>query len=257
MSQHRAPILIAFKVVGLHPDLATSHRRVAGALLDSFNHKTGQCDPGLDRIARLLGVHRRTAIRAIRKLEEEGLFRKVRHGGYSHRNRYEPQWPRFLELEARWKNRFEGDALARRIKLSPLPGQTCHSESDRHATQTCRTNQSNLTSEEKRRSESPCGKVASTSLPPRPPSSTSSHAASRIAAERRWYSDLLNRYCGMPDRLNDLINGIDDVLSAAATTAEMKQRGTGLTIILQKLGGASLNDGRYLEAALRLRSDEQ
>src|SRR5690242_4740758 len=81
--------LIAFKVLALADDMSAVERQVGATLIDSFNRKTGQCDPSLDRVAILLGVHRRSVIRATSKLEARGLIRKIRHGGNSNRNKYE------------------------------------------------------------------------------------------------------------------------------------------------------------------------
>ena len=64
-------ILIALKVINLHPDLSNSARRVAGALIDHFNRKTGQCDPSISRLAKLLGINRATVIRATNDLASE------------------------------------------------------------------------------------------------------------------------------------------------------------------------------------------
>jgi hypothetical protein len=61
--------LLAIKVIGLVPGLSTTDRRVASLLLEHYTRRTGQCDPGLERIARLLGVSTRTVIRSNHKLE--------------------------------------------------------------------------------------------------------------------------------------------------------------------------------------------
>src|ERR1035437_5639506 len=88
-------ILIAFKSISLAPDLSVTEKRVASAVIDHFNQKTTQCDPSLDTLAVLLGIYRRTVIRAINNLVGLKYFRRVRHGGNFHRNFYEPLWPRF------------------------------------------------------------------------------------------------------------------------------------------------------------------
>jgi hypothetical protein len=98
--------LLALKVLTLVPELNASDRRVAGALLEHFNRNTAQCDPGLPRIADLLGLSTRTVMRSNRRLEAARLFKKTRHGGRSHRNSYEPNWARFQELEGVWREKF-------------------------------------------------------------------------------------------------------------------------------------------------------
>jgi predicted transcriptional regulator len=138
---HTLPILIAFKVIALAEDLSAVERQVGATLLDSFNRKTGQCDPSLDRVASLLNVHRRTVIRATAKLEARGLFRKTRHGGYSHRNHYEPIWSKFRDLENKWRSRFGAAARARRTGKSSSGEHASHDSGDADATQTsCTTN---------------------------------------------------------------------------------------------------------------------
>src|SRR6266436_3150172 len=118
---------IAHKIINLMPELTGTDKRVAAALIEHFNRKTGQCDPGLDRIARLVGVSRRTVIRSVSRVVGAGVFHVVRHGGRSQRNSYEPVWLRFRELDALWKARFRGASTsADGSKTSPKAGQTCH-----------------------------------------------------------------------------------------------------------------------------------
>jgi hypothetical protein len=76
MPVRRLDTLLALKVLTLVPDLNASDRRVAGALLEHYNRKTGRCDPGIQRIADLLGLCTRTVIRANDRLEAAKLFKK-------------------------------------------------------------------------------------------------------------------------------------------------------------------------------------
>jgi GTP-sensing pleiotropic transcriptional regulator CodY len=62
--------LIAHKAISLASELSNSERRVAAAIIDHFNRRTGQCDPSLDCIAELIGMSRRTAIRATGRLQK-------------------------------------------------------------------------------------------------------------------------------------------------------------------------------------------
>src|SRR4051812_48497456 len=91
--------LLAIKVINLVPDLRPSDRRVGVALIEHYNRRTGRCDPGLERIATLLSISTRTVIRSTERLHVMGLFHKVRHGGWSNRNSYKPNWVRFAELD--------------------------------------------------------------------------------------------------------------------------------------------------------------
>jgi hypothetical protein len=95
--------LLAFKVISLMPGLSVAARRVACAIIDHFNRFDGQCDPSVTRLALLLGLHRRTVLRAIDELDSRALILKERHGGLSQRNSYEPIWDLLGKLEEEWK----------------------------------------------------------------------------------------------------------------------------------------------------------
>jgi hypothetical protein len=70
-------------------------RRVAALVLDHFNRATGQCDPSVSRIAKILGMGRATVFRALGEEPLSLLFQRVSHGGHSHRNSYAPDWALF------------------------------------------------------------------------------------------------------------------------------------------------------------------
>ena len=99
--------LIAIKVINLMPGLRQNDRRVGATLIEHFNRRTGRCDPGLNRLAEMLGLCVRTVIRSTQRLETVGLFRKVRHGGYSNRNSYEPNWARIANSPKLWTRGFQ------------------------------------------------------------------------------------------------------------------------------------------------------
>src|ERR1700739_2163451 len=105
--------LLAIKAINVAPDLKARDKQVACALIDHFNRKTGQCDPGLERIAELLQVSTRTVMRSIERLEKARLFRVTRHGGHCNRNSYEPRWDRFQEFARAWDKRFTESARSR------------------------------------------------------------------------------------------------------------------------------------------------
>jgi predicted transcriptional regulator len=252
------PILIAFKVIALAEDLSAVERQVGATLLDSFNRKTGQCDPSLDRVAGLLNVHRRTVIRATAKLEAKGLFRKTRHGGYSHRNHYEPVWLKFRDLEAKWRIRFEAAAVARRSGLSYSAGHGSHNAGDVGATQTCCPNQSKLTLPESRingsigpHAELRESKRSSMKVQrPAPPNPTGTRAlsrrsaeAARAAAERRWSDNLRYELSNQVVVYGELVDFIDEPLRSAATDAELSCRGGGLKLIWERYRDSEQSKG--------------
>ncbi|MCU1328255.1 MAG: helix-turn-helix protein [Bryobacterales bacterium] len=241
------PVLIAFKVIALADDLSAVERQVGATLLDSFNRRTGQCDPSLDRVAGLLGVHRRTVIRATGKLETKGLFRKIRHGGHSHRNQYEPLWSKFLELEARWRGRFEAASRVRTTEMSRSAGQGGHVAGGQDATQTYSTNQSTLTlpipepSKWDRRTVTQSSKGSAMKdqqfapvLPSPRPMSTRSADAALAAAERHWSEDLWKKFANRVGVYAALVDFIDEALRSAATDAELRKRGAGLDLIVER-----------------------
>jgi DNA-binding transcriptional ArsR family regulator len=245
--------LIAHKVINLTPELSATEKRVAGAILEHFNRNTRRCDPSINRIARLLGVSRRTVLRAIHRLEKLGLFRKRRHGGHFHCNSYEPVWTRFYELDAEWKIRFRADSVrSKTTEVSPSLCQTFPLRGDGTGTQTLRTNPSKETCSTE---AAPIGFA-----PPNKPEGCKGHSgqvigqtlqhidssvpgetsrrqneAARAAAERRWNAALLDRYAATPTLHSEIIDAINPAMQAGATTAELGEPGAGLAYILAQL----------------------
>lgn len=218
--------LLAAKVINITPGLRPSERQVALALIEHFNRKTGRCDPGIERIASILGCCKRTVIRATGRLEKLGLVRKIRHGGYSNRNSYQPNWIRLAEQEAAWKTKLR--SKARRTSVSPDEGQEGHLQDDSPVTQTYSSNHTRKTylgppTKEVR------GIRNSPQLPPR------SADAAQVQAERRWSDELLRRYGGQPITYAEIVDLIDEDLRSSATEAEVVQRGSGLLTIQRKL----------------------
>jgi hypothetical protein len=250
MSVKPLDTLLGFKAMGLVGGLRESDRRVACALLDHLNRKTGQCDPSLETIAALLGISRRTVIRATSRLEAAGLFRKIRHGGNFHRNFYVPDWQAFERIEADWKARREQRRRSYAEKLSPSRYKPGHDASDSGATETCRSNLSNVTSP---------SRTAASPTPPLPAVRVSetgegrknrpaqgrtrpfavrhvqSRDAKREVAQRRWDNDLLVRFASEPKLYGLVVAAIDASMAEAATEAELAKAGTGLEYIVQQL----------------------
>ena len=116
--------LLAIKIINVMPGLRLSDCRVGALLIEHYNRESGRCDPGIERMSALLGLSTRTVMRAIKRLEAAGLFKKVRHGGYSHRNSYVPNWSRFAGLLDAWNERLKLAANSRGTKLSPSARHT-------------------------------------------------------------------------------------------------------------------------------------
>ena len=117
--------LLAIKAIGLADGLGANDRRVAVSLIEHFRRRDGRCDPGLNRIAGLLGISVRTVIRCVHRLVAAGLVRKARHGGLGNRNSYHPNWERFGELEEAWRKKFREKRSSSPTSLSPGDGQVC------------------------------------------------------------------------------------------------------------------------------------
>jgi len=242
--------LIAHKVLNLMPELSGTDKRVAGALIDHFNRKTGQCDPSLNRIAKLLGICRRTVIRSMHHLEASGLFRKRRHGGNLHRNSYEPVWARFREREAAWNIRFRAKSTpSPTTELSPYPCQPCHVGGDAAVTQTLPMNPSKETclpisersghgspTRQRGKEERGC-RAKQDDAPPFPSQGRDggSLRVARGAAERRWNCALYEHYRSRTDIYGAVIEAVDAEMQSAATAAELRKHGAGFAYILDQL----------------------
>jgi predicted transcriptional regulator len=234
MAVRRIDTLLALKAVSLALGLKENDRRVAAALIEHFNRETGQCDPGLKRIADLLGISARTVIRSIQRLEVAGLARKVRHGGHLNRNRYELVWSRFQEIEAEWRARFARSAQSRVTEMSPAECQPCHMGGDSSATQTCRTNLLNETCSKRLPKKEQADRAFSSSSSTTAGGTRSSQAA-RVEAERRWTDALHEQFAHLPMTYAEIIDLIDTPMREAANDAEMRRRGSGLLHILRKV----------------------
>lgn len=242
---------LAFKAIALTPNLSGTEKQVAGMIVDSFNRKTGQCDPSLGRIARLLNISRRTVIRSMKKCETSHFFRKVRHGGKSHRNSYEPNWALFRALDTKWNASFYKKYVhAVSPKVSPSGCQSRHVAGDEGGTQTLLTNHSKKPSllepvsesiEDLNKSTSgkgPSGQESSRISRTLPSGSgIRSFEAARSAAERRWNAALHDQYAATPTIYGEIIDAIDPAMQRSATEAEIKRHGAGLAYILDQLKG--------------------
>lgn len=255
MLPERLDTTLAFKAVSLSDALSGTDKSVAAAIIDSFNRRTGQCDPSFDRIAHLTGKSRRTVIRAVQRLEGMRFLLKVRHGGHFHRNSYQPNWVYFRTLESQWAGRRATRHWAPKMSPSTVP-KPCHLAGDKDVTQTTLINPSRATchQEEERPladQSSVSGKSAKGNprqeagdaprTPWRPnriasgPVWNGSAFAQRSAAERRWNAALNQRLVGTPNLYAAVIEALDRDLHDKATSAEMRQRGQGLACVIEEL----------------------
>jgi hypothetical protein len=243
---------VAHKAISLAEDLTGTEKRVAATIIDHFNRKTGRCDPALGSIARLLGVSRRTIIRAVGSLALKGYIRKTRHGGYFHRNSYEPIWSRFRTNAAKWAEQRAASRRPMTTDVSPLERQAWHLGGDTDVTQTCSSN-----SFEETLAAARSGTQTRTSSRPATSEglsnevkskasygiakerfhvkSTSSKNAAYDAAERRWNNSLMKQFRAAPDVFGGLIDAIDPDLHRATTEIELRKPGSGFRFLLSEL----------------------
>ena len=254
-------ILFAHKAFNIVSGLTEATRRVAGAIIDHFNKRTGQCDPSIERLATLLGIDRATVIRATEKLHELGLIQKDSHGGKAHRASYLPNWDHFRFIVAEWdasmktgrrpskSNDHNKPADANVASLQRSQSQGCDVKGRTAATQTLRSNPSNKPIEENTRQRQkqepslsrpaqplhglwkgnkPTGQ-RSMLLPLNGGRSLSHAEAARAAAERHWYGDV--HRLGLAAEA-EIIDWMTPERQEATTLAEMKRKGGGLEFIL-------------------------
>jgi hypothetical protein len=234
MKPQPGDILLALKAINLCPQLKNHDRSVAAALLDHFNRKTGQCDPGFKRLAGLLGIHQRTVMRSMDRIEAARLFRRIRHGGHLNRNSYEPNWARFREIEVGWSARMKRKPDPA-TEMSPASCQPCHVDGDTSATQTCRRNLSKETSHRGLPTKEKCQGAGFSPGRASSPQPTTSSDAARTEAERRWHGELHRQFSQLPITYGEIIAAIDADMQAAATEAELRRRGAGFTYIVNRL----------------------
>src|SRR5258706_16093479 len=74
-------ILLAFKHIALSDQLNGTEKQFAAFLVDSYNRRTGRCDPSEETAAHILRKHKRTIIRAGNRLCSLKFLSKRRHAG--------------------------------------------------------------------------------------------------------------------------------------------------------------------------------
>ncbi|WP_420339491.1 helix-turn-helix domain-containing protein [Roseibium sp.] len=250
-------ILFAHKALGLMPDLSAATRRVAAAIIDHFNKRTGQCDPSIGRLIKLLKISRAAVIRATNELDELGLIEKKSHGGKSHRTAYSPNWSMFRAFVDDWDAGMKsGEGPAHTFEtvseLIPSKSQSRDLGGLRNETQTNRKNQSKKPVKHCRvdRSRASNPRLNPTqasakllkkeqkvtqqfiSLPPRQGQSLTRSEVARDKAQQRWEGDIMKQR--EPQKV-----AIVDWLTAdrmdKATDAEIAQPGGGLIFILGEM----------------------
>jgi hypothetical protein len=212
--------LLAIKALALAPTLTGTERVIGCCLIEHFNRRTGQCDPSIQRLANLTGLGERTVQRSVDALSRSGLFVLVRNGGRLNRNRYEPVWSRFVELNKDWQARFSEAARVRRTGLARLGRQSCPSPSVGDVTQT---------GSYIRQEETGLAPLIADGLGP------PSAQVLRSVRERAWNMALQDALISNASLYATVVAAITPDMQEAATDAEMQSEGAGLRFILEHL----------------------
>jgi DNA-binding MarR family transcriptional regulator len=226
--------LLALKALCLHGGLTSNERRVGAALIEHFNRRTSQCDPSMGRLAGLLGIHKRTVLRAIDGLEAAGLFKKIRHGGYSGRNFYVPIWSSFRAICEDWDRRMKRRTPKAVTELAAREGHDCRVVGDVAVDQTCESNPINLTCSGLPSLENGEARPKKT-LNGRIIKDTRARHSAEHAAERRWSAALHKHFASRPVTYGEVVGLITPAIQEAATQTEMQKPGSGFNYILDTL----------------------
>lgn len=236
---------------GALAELTSNERRVAFAILDHYNKRDGRCDPSGERLAALLGMDRTSVVKATKRLcDVFGLFQKVSHGGHNHCASYRPQWHRYREIMGDWNAKARGRERPTNVAKSPqATWRNHHTERGENATQTDLINRIDkygdsgnaapgadaMEEQEQRRTarvETVNGLLRGSAQRPNGRQSPSHAQAARQHAERRWDADL--RSLGLRAH-GEALEQIDEEIAEAATAAEMRRRGGGITLLRDRL----------------------
>jgi hypothetical protein len=251
MPPDKYDMTFAMKAIGLSEHLNGSDKRVALAILDHFNRRSGRCDPSRETLGKLLNIAPRTVSRSLLKLAKTRLFKVSRHGGHFNCNSYQPNWRLYRDIEQVWKKRRV--ACSRKYQdqeVAPTPGQTCPQTIDRPVYQTSPSNSILSTSSNVQQTSEPSdsskglgnglGHRTVAPVSPRQQqwrATTSSEQAARSAAEKRWNDALMSRFGRDATVYGQIVEAITPKLQQGATDAEFQRRGSGLTFLMKELAG--------------------
>jgi DnaA N-terminal domain len=130
MLPNKLDITLALKAIALANNATAAEKRIAAAVLDHFNRKTGRCDPSYETIAAILSINVRTVGRGITKFAKINFFKVIIHGGVRQCNSYQPNWPLFRTIETEWRrrrreyaNRFKAPEMSCSTRQGCPPGE--------------------------------------------------------------------------------------------------------------------------------------
>lgn len=118
-------------------ELSRGDVAVLGLLLEHHNAKTGRCDPGRSRLAKLSGLSKTAVSNSLAKLEQLDLLRIRHHAGHSRTNAYTLNFGKLNqirhEFEAMWGGQVEliDEVKDGQAKLTDMVNSTCPERSSR------------------------------------------------------------------------------------------------------------------------------
>lgn len=236
-------LLSAHIALNLAPGLSGNARRVGGAILGHWNRRTGQCDPSVERIARMLQIGRATVLRATKELctGPGRLFDKKSHGGHSNRATYAPIWEKLRAIVTAWNAlMLTGGRVEKVSEVRPSKSQSCDLVGIRSETQTYRSNQSKkpvgvahpetaAAKPQRKRATRPAIPGQGWLMLPVTGGNASRGQAATTAAETRIFSAIREQG---PAIYAAVCEAATPGMLASAAEAEVKQRGSGAHALL-------------------------
>ncbi|WJR67662.1 hypothetical protein QTA58_02535 [Neorhizobium sp. CSC1952] len=247
---------VAFKAIALARGLSGDAKTVAAVIITHFNAKTGQCDPGTDRLAAKAGISTRNVVKATNVLHESGLVVKTRHGGNGFRSSYQPNWSKFREIVETFERPDGGAEIVNKRALSKCTN--VHLDSEQTFTLThIRNSPKKLT-----HTDGASGR-AQPSMPSKvSPAVTAEminglvrRSLSRPYASKRQPPSVVDPKEGLRDQFFAAIETLGDTMKAVvlsrltsdiereALIAEQKSRGAGLRLVVDRVSGLDATRG--------------
>ncbi|HEV7278407.1 MAG TPA: hypothetical protein VGN80_19170 [Devosiaceae bacterium] len=231
------PKSVARAALLMMPGLSPAARKVGGRLIERYNLTSGRCDPSTAGLAEDLDLTMRSVRRAVAELVHAGLFRRVIHGGYSHRNAYVPTWAALraaaVASEVAGPKMNEADSAPTRTLRSADP--------DERVRQNLRRKPIGESSGGGRhRAKPPDSRQREFLYPVSGGGGMAMGDAARGAAQSRvWAATHAHLKSLGKDSYVTLLSEVDDATLQRAVDAELRHRGSGLQALL-----IALNDPR-------------
>ena len=220
--------LMACKVI-MRAHVSSAAKAAAAVLIDHVNWTDYRCDPSLARIARLSGYARSNVQAGIDQLENERLVVVRVHGGLMGRNQHDFNWTEIRRRDAEMQTALHSRRRVPHGQGVSDPGLGAQTRSYNPVSEPVGRSLDNKRygtgSITKWHTEGGRGRYLPNTATPR--------EVADAAAERHWDADLRQQL----DKSTyvAIVPQIDEAVRAAATTAEMRRRGAGVELILERV----------------------